>query len=188
MSRFAYQSQGFRVKGQIADCDFAPRPATKDNLRLWNDTRNEFHTRSNVNQQRVSHSFRRASRSFQIRNLTSLTLVPTSFALVPDSQPTVAITRGQATNVLSEHRNKEQRKRTQQRSAAMFAVYLLCVLRPRYDPFARHSRAVQHIIRQCATRKTENNKCSAVAMWMVRHKQKTNKNGTEEEKEKEIDE
>ena len=59
---------------------------------------------------------------------TSLTLVSTSFALAPDSQLTVAIDRGQATTVLSEHHNKEQRKRTQRRSATMFAVYLLCVL------------------------------------------------------------
>ena len=89
----------------------------------------EFFTRSNVNQQRVSHSFCRAPRSFQIRSPTSLTLVPTSFALVPDSQLTVAIDRKQATTVLGEHHNKEQRKRTHQRSATMFAVFLLCVLR-----------------------------------------------------------
>ena len=68
-----------RVQGQ-GICLFASR-ATKDNLRLRNDSSNEFLTRSNVNQQRVSHelrarsryavqrvshSFRRASRSFQI--------------------------------------------------------------------------------------------------------------------------
>ena len=41
----------------------------------------------------------------------------------------VAINRGQASTVLSDHRNKEQRKRTQQRSATMSAVFLLCVLR-----------------------------------------------------------
>ena len=64
---------------------------------------------------------------------TSLTLVLTSFALVPDSQLTVAIDRGQATTVLGEHHNKEQRKRTQRRSATMFAVFLLCVLRAKYD-------------------------------------------------------
>ena len=130
---------------------FASRPASKENLRLRNDSSNEFLTRSNVNQQRVSHSFRRAPRSFQIRSpmsltlvstssalvpnspLTSLTLVSTSFALVPDSQLTVAIDRGQATTVLSEHHSKDQRKRTQRRSATMFAVFLLCVLRARYD-------------------------------------------------------
>ena len=130
---------------------FASRPATKENLRLRNDSSNEFLTRSNANQQRVSHSFRRGPRSFQIRSPTSLTLVPTSFALVPnspptsltlvltsfalvpDSQLTVAINRGQATTVLSEHYNKEQRKRTQRRSASMFVVFLLCVLRARYD-------------------------------------------------------
>ena len=83
----------------------------RDNLQLWSH-----------HQQRVPYSFQR-------QPTTSSTLVPTSFALAPDSQPTVAISRGQATTVLSEHRNKEQRKRTQQRSATMFAVYLLCVLR-----------------------------------------------------------
>ena len=45
---------------------FASRPATKENLRLRNDSSHEFLTRSNVNQQRVSHSFCRAPRSFQI--------------------------------------------------------------------------------------------------------------------------
>ena len=124
---------------------FASRPATKENLRLRNDSSNEFLTRANVNQQRVSHSFRRAPRSFQIRGPTSLTLIPTSSALVPDTRSneshthsdelrarsryavqrvshscrrasrsfqilTVAIDRGQATTVLSEHHNKEQRK------------------------------------------------------------------------------
>ena len=42
------------------------RPVSKENLRLRNDSSNEFLTRSNVTQQRVSHSFRRAPRSFQI--------------------------------------------------------------------------------------------------------------------------
>ena len=90
-----------------------------------------------------------SARSFQIRSPTSLILVPTSsalvpnspptsltlvstsFALDPDSQLTVAINRGQTTTVtvLSEHHNKDQRKRTLRRSATMFAVFLLCVLR-----------------------------------------------------------
>ena len=39
--------------------------ATKENLRLRIDSKNEFLTRSNVNQQRVSHSFCRAPRSFR---------------------------------------------------------------------------------------------------------------------------
>ena len=127
---------------------FASRRASKENLRLRNDSSNEFLTRSNVNQQRVSHSFCRAPRSLQKRSPTSLTLVPTisvlvpnspptsltlvstSFALAPDSQLTIAIDRRQATTVLSEHHTKDQRKRTQRRSATMFAVFLLCVLRP----------------------------------------------------------
>ena len=102
-----------RAKGssQGTDCDFASRPATKgQSATLESPAANEFLTRSNDNQQRVPHSFRRASRTFQIRN------------------PRSGSPEGQATNVLSEHRNKEQRKRTQQRSATMFAVYLLCVL------------------------------------------------------------
>ena len=78
-----------RVQGQgiCPVCDFASRPATKDNLRLWNDSRNEFLTRSNVKQQRVSHSFRRASRSFQL-----VPLVPT-IPLVPDTQSNESHTR-----------------------------------------------------------------------------------------------
>ena len=92
----------------------ASRPATKGQSAILEGL-----------QQRVLHSFRRASRSFQIRSPTSLTLVSTSFALVPDSQLAVAINRGQATTALSEH----HRKRTQHRSATMFAVFLPCVLR-----------------------------------------------------------
>ena len=46
---------------------------------------------------------------------SSPTLVSTSFALVPDSKLTHAISRGQAATVLSERHNKEQRKRTQRR-------------------------------------------------------------------------
>ena len=93
---------------------------------------------------------------------TSLKLVPTSFALAPDSQLTVAINRGQTTTVLSEHHNKEQRKRTQRRSASMFAVFLLCVVHVVLRLYTRCQRRLK---------KTESNKCSAVAMWMVRHKQ-----------------
>ena len=95
LSRFARQSQVFRVKRSVQFVtlrhDQQPRKTC------------------NVNQQRVSHSFRRVSRSFQIHHPTSLTLVLTSFALVPDSQLAVAINRGLATTVLSEHHNKEQR-------------------------------------------------------------------------------
>ena len=134
----------------------------RDNLRLW------------------SHHQQRVPCSFQRQPATSPTLVPTSFPLVPDSQPTVAINRGQATTVLSEHRNKEQRKRTQQRSATMFAVFLLCVLRDTLclTPVMGCAHMDDH--RACRvtsvhtlstmTKKTENNKCSAVAMWMVKHK------------------
>ena len=174
---------------------FASRPATKDNLRLRNDSSNEFLTRSNVNQQRVSRSFQRAPPSFQIRSPTSLTLVPTSstlvpnspptsltlvstsFALAPDSQLTVAINRGQATTVLSEHHNKEQRKRTQRRSATMFAVFLLCVLRDNlcltpamgcaHMDDHRHVVLRLYITLSTTTKETESNKCSAVALWMV---------------------
>ena len=102
-------------------------PVTSSSL-VPTSTSNESHTRSvelrarsRSAVQRVSHSCRRASRSFQIRNSRSRS---TSFALVPDSQLTIAIDRGRATTVLSEHHNKEQRKRTQRRSATMFAVFL----------------------------------------------------------------
>ena len=74
---------------------------------------------------------------------TSLTLVLTSFALGPDSQLTVAIDRGQATTVLGEHHNKEQRKRTQRRAATMSAVFLLCVLRATFV----HARTRQWAVR-----------------------------------------
>ena len=121
-----------RVQGQ-GICLFASRPATKENLRFRNDSSNE-----------LPHSFQRqpatsltlVPTSFALvphSPPTSLTLVSTSFALVPDSQLTVAIDRGQATTVLSEHHKKEQRKRTQRRSATICAVFLLCVLRARYD-------------------------------------------------------
>ena len=67
-----------RLKHNLADrhdrSEFVPSPSC-----CW---------MSGVNQQRVSHSFCRAPRSFQIRSPTSLTLVPTSFALVPNSPPT----------------------------------------------------------------------------------------------------
>ena len=81
LSRFARQSQGFRVKGSVQFVTFASRPATNDNLRLWNDSSDEFLTRSKSHArsdelrarsryavQRVSHSCRRASRSFQIHH------------------------------------------------------------------------------------------------------------------------
>ena len=82
-------------------CDFGMTPVTSSSLVAT----------CNVNQQRVSHSFRRAPRSFQIRYSRSRS------------------TEGQATTVLSEHHNKEQRKRTQRRSATMLAVLLLCPAR-----------------------------------------------------------
>ena len=73
-----------KVKGQIVTSRHDQKP--KDNLRLWSTTSNEFLTRSNENEQRVPHSFRPASR--------------------PVSQPTFAITKRQATNVLSKHRTR----------------------------------------------------------------------------------
>ena len=102
--------KGFRSQGQLVTSTSQPatngqsatlesQPATSSMI-VPTTTSNESHTRFN-----------------ELR------------ALAPDPQPTVAITRGQATTVLSEDRNKEQRKRTQWRSATMFAVNLLCVLR-----------------------------------------------------------
>ena len=161
MCRFAHQSQGFRFKGSVqfvtsrhdqqprTICGFGMTPETSSSL-VPTSSSNESHTRSDEHParsryavQQVSHSFRRPSRSFQIRSPTSLTLVSTSFALVPNSQRTVAINTGQATTVLSEHHNKEQRKRTQRRSATMFAVFLLCVLRATFV----HARTRQWAVR-----------------------------------------
>ena len=164
---------------------FASRPANQENLRLRNDSRNEFFTRSNVNQQRVSHSFRRGPRSFQIRSPTSFTLVPTSsalvpnspptsltlvstsFALVPDSQLTVTINRGQATTMPSEHHSKDQRKRTQRRSAAMFDVFSLCVLRATFVHARTRRWAVRHIMRQCTTMTEKRCFASMACGWCV---------------------
>ena len=107
-------------------------PVTSSSL-VPTSTSNESHTRSDELRARSNESHTTASRSFQIHHPRVSHSCSTSFALVPDSQLTVAIDRGQATTVLSEHHNKEQRKRTQRRSATMFAVFLLCVLRARYD-------------------------------------------------------
>ena len=61
---------------------FASRPASKENLRLRNDSSNEFLTRSNVNQQRVSHSFRRARSRYAVqRVLHSFRQAPRSFQI-----------------------------------------------------------------------------------------------------------
>ena len=101
-------------------CDFGMTPVTSSSL-VPTSTSNESHTRSDElplvpdTQSNESHT-----RSDELP------------ALVPDSALTVAINRGQATTVLSEHHNKEQRKRTQRRSATMFAVFLLCVLRAHF--------------------------------------------------------
>ena len=141
-SRFARQNQGFRVKESVRGCDFASRPA-RDHVRLW-----------------------------------SLTLVPTSFALVPDSQPTVAINRGQATTVLSEHRNKEQRKSSAPPPClpcfcSVSCAQLSFTLEPDNGLCARmDERTCIRVITVDVTSsvQAENNKCSAVAMWMVKHK------------------
>ena len=173
-SRIARQSQGFKRQGTA--CDFTSQTSNQGTICDFGvTTSNDFLTRSNDNQQRVSHSFRRASRSFQICNPTSFTLVSTSFALVPDSQPTVAITRGQATNVLQLSTTTRSRgKRIQQRSATMFAVNLLCVLRAHFRCLTpvmgcahmddhRACRVTSVHTLSTTTKRTENNKCSAVA-------------------------
>ena len=184
MSRFARQSQGFRVKGSIQIGDFCVKTSKQGKSATWTDSSNEFLTRSNVNQQRVSHSFRRPPRSFQIRSPTSLTLVPTSSALVPDSQLTIAIDRGQAT-----HRAQRapQQGSEEKNSTALRYSCLPCFcsvscaqlfVHARTRRWAvRHIMIIVHVVLRLYTRcqrrlkKTESNKCSAVAMWMVRHKQ-----------------
>ena len=68
-----------------------------------------------IHNPRVSHLCRRASRSFQIRNSRSRS---TEDKQPPCSASTTTRSRG---------------KKTQRRSATMFAVFLLCVLRARMD-------------------------------------------------------
>ena len=66
----------------------------------------------------------------------------------------------------------------------MFAVFLLCVLRARYDPFARHQRAVQHIMRQCTTVR-ENKCCESMACgWCVAQTKKKKKDKSKKENKK----
>ena len=109
----------------------------------------ELHARSRDVVQRVSHSCRRASRSFQIRNSRSRS--------TEDKRPPL----------LSEHHSKDQRKRTQRRSATMFAVFLLCVLRATFVHARTRRWAVRHIMQQCTTM-TENKCCASMACgWCV---------------------
>ena len=99
-------------------CDFGMTPVTSSSLV------------PNVNQQRVSHSFRRAQCSFQIRRSNESHTradelrVRSRFATHGRDQQRTGNPPCSAS-----HLNKEQRKRTQRRSATMFAVFLLCVLR-----------------------------------------------------------
>ena len=114
-----------------------------------------------IHHPRVSHSYRRASRSFQIRKSRSRS---TEDRQLPCSASTTTRIRG---------------KRTQRRSATMFAVFLLCVLRATFVHALTRQWAVRtwmiivHVVLRLYTRcqrrlkKTESNKCSAVAMWVV---------------------
>ena len=169
---------------------FASRPATKENLRLRNDSRNEFLTRSKVIKQRVSHSFRRAptqsneshTRSDELRARSKFTTHESHTRADELRARCRFATQGrdqQATTVLSEHHNKEQRKRTQRRSAAMFAVFcsvscalLSFTLEPDSGLCARmDERTCIRVITVDVTSSAQaENKCSAVALWMVRHK------------------
>ena len=61
------RAKGFRGQGQLVTS--TSQPATKGQSATFGvTTSNDFHTRSNDDQKRVPHSFRRGSRSFQIRN------------------------------------------------------------------------------------------------------------------------
>ena len=105
MSRFARQSQGYKVKGQITDCDFVSGTATKDNLRFRNDFSNEFlsnesHTRSD--ELRARSKFATHSRDRQRTGNHRARRAPQQGA---------------------------EEKNSTARSATMFAVFLLCVLR-----------------------------------------------------------
>ena len=163
---------------------FASRPASKENMRLRNDSSNKFLTRSNVNQQRVSHSFRRAprsfqihhprvshscrraSRSFQIRNSRSRS---TEDRRPPCSASTTARIRGKGLN-----------------GAPLPCLPCFCsvscaqlsfTLEPD-DGLCAHmdERTCIRVITVDVTSSVQaENKCSAVAMWMVRHKQSQQK-------------
>ena len=117
------RAQGFASRPATKEiCDFGMTPVKSSSL-VPTSTSNE---------------------SFQIRSPTSVTLVPTSSALVPDSQFTVAIDRGEATTVLSELVVRiEQRKRFQRHllSLRMFAVCLVCVLRATFVHARRSSQS-----------------------------------------------
>ena len=123
-------------------------------------TSNEFLTRSNDNQQRVSHSFRRASRSFQIRNPRSRS---TEDRQPPCSASTATRSRGKAAlrhhvcrvSALCPARNFRSRS-----NQTMGCAHAWMSGRA-YESSLSMSRLVY---------KLKNNKCSAVAMWMVKHK------------------
>ena len=96
-----------RVQGQgiCPVCDFASRPATKESLRLRNGSSNEFLTRSNVNQQRVS-------------------LVLTSSALVPDTQSNESHTRFDELRARSKFTTHESHTRADElRARSRFATH-----------------------------------------------------------------
>ena len=152
-----------RVQGQgiCPVCDFASRPATKDNLRLWNDFSNEFITRSNVNQQRVSHSCRRASRSFQIRNSRSRS---TEDRQPPCSASTTPRSRGKELNGAP--------LPCLPSFCSVSCAQLSYTLEPDNGLCARmDERTCIGIITVDVTSSVQaENKCNAVAMWMARHK------------------
>ena len=146
-----------KVKGQLVTSRHNQQP--KDNLRLWNH-----------HQQRVPHSFQRQP---TMRN----TLVPT----VPDSQPNEFHTFNELrarsrfathTHVLSEHRNKEQRTKDSTtlryhvcRGSAVSCdnLCLTPVIGCAHMDDHRACRVTSVHTLSATTKRTENNKCSAVA-------------------------
>ena len=84
---------------------FASRPASKENLRLRNDSSNEFLTRSNVNQQRVLHSL-------------------SSSTLVPDTQSNESHTRSDELRARSKFTTHESHTRVDElRARSRFATH-----------------------------------------------------------------
>ena len=176
---------------------FASRPATKENLRLRNDSSNEFLTRSNVNQQRVSHSFRRAPRSSQIHH----SRVSHSFRRAPrssqihHSRVSHSCRRASRSFQIRNSRSRSTEDRqppcsasttTRSRGKELNGAPLPCLpcfcsvscaqlsftLEPDNGLCARmDERTCIRVITVDVTSSVQaENKCSAVAMWMVRHK------------------
>ena len=150
-------------------CDFGKTPVTSSSP-VPTSTSNESHTRSDelrsfqIHHPRVSHSCRRASPSFQIRNSRSRS---TEDKQPPCSASTTTRSRGKELN-----------------GAPLPCLPCFCsvscaqlsfMLEPDDGLCARmDERTCMRVITVDVTSSVQaEKKCSAVAMWMVRHKQKS---------------